>query len=305
MAKSFIPLREGGILSLRVEETKPIPILKTLGIKFSDSNDMNISIILSAIKENLWKSIFETIHRYGLPKEVMSSFKELMNDLSIGLFLESTPELLRDLIDKSGLSWEAKLKRILLEKKIGRTKTLDRLMQRDLKGLTSRLLALKEEGEGLLEKFVSAIKNIQLLNHVGLEQDRKIFLPIPMQFQDGLFILGQLLIHLPQKERDSNAQTRINNNPLRITFLLEFSLLGPLRVDFTVNEKNINGRFLVTNEEIKVLIENNIPSLITTLKDKGFGVRSMVCQLKDHEIVKQSLIGEIIQQEGNTISLVA
>ena len=305
MAKSFVPLRQGEILSLKVEKTTPIPTLKTLGIKFIDSNDLNMSLLLYALKENLWKSTFENIHRYGLPKEAVSSFKELITDLSMGLFLKSSPELLRDLIDKLGLNWEAKLKRILMGKKIDRAKILDKLIQGDLKGLSSRLLVFKEEGEDLLERFVSAIKNIQLLNHVGLKQDRKIFLPIPMQFPDGLFILGQLLIHLQQREKDSDTQTIINNNPLRITFLLEFSHLGPLRVDFTVNEKKIDGRFLVTNEEIKALIENNIPSLITTLKDKDFGVRSMVCQLKDHDIVKQSLIGELIQQEGNTISLVA
>ena len=305
MARSYVPLREGRILSLRVEETVPIPTLKLLGVKFSGSNAINISILLSAMKENLWKSTFENIHRCGLPKEALSPFKELMHDLSMGLFLKSTPELLWELIDKSGLNWEAKLRKILLGKKIGRATTLDKLIQRDLKGLTSRFLVLKEEGEDLLKRFVSAIKNIQLLNHVGLEQDRKIFLPVPMQFPDGLFTLGQLLIHLPQKERESDTRKSINKNPLRITFLLELSNLGPLRADFTVNGKEVKGRFLMTKEEIKLLIKNNIPSLINTLKDKGFSVYSIECHLKGPEIVKQSLIGEIIHQEGNTISLVA
>lgn len=305
MAKSFVPLQEGAILPLRVEEMTPIPTLKPLGVKFSNSNALNISIILSAIKENVWKSTFENIYRCGLPKEVASSFKDLMNDLSFELFLKSTPELLWNLIDKLGLNWEAKLKRILRAKKTDRAKTIDKLIQRDLKGLTSRLLFLKEERNGLLERFLSAIKNIQLLNHIGLQQDRKIFLPVPMQFPDGLFILGQLLIHLPQKERGNNTQKRNNNNPLGITFLLELSRLGPLRVDLTVNGRVINGRFLTTNKEITLLIKNNIPSFITTLKDKGFSVCSMECHLKEPEIVKQSLIAEVIQQERNTISLVA
>ena len=305
MERSHIPLREGRILSLRVEETIPIPTLKLLGIKFSDSNAVNISILLSAIKENAWKSTFENIHRCRLPKEALSLFKELMHDLSRGLFLKSTSELLWELIDKSGLNWEAKLRKILLGKKIGRATTLDKLIQGDLKGMSSRYLALKEEDGVFLKKFVSVIKNIQLLNHVGLEQNRKIFLPVPMQFPDGLFTLGQLLIHLPQKEEKSDTRKRINKNPLRITFLLELSHIGPLRMDFTVNGKDIEGRFLMTKEEIKLLINNNIPSLINTLKDRGFSVCSIECHLKSPEIVKQSLIGEIIHQEGNTISLVA
>jgi len=305
MAKTYVPLREGRILSLKVEETVPIPTLKLLGVKFTDSDAINISIILSAIKENLWRSTFENVNHYGLPKEALSPFKELIHNLSMGLFLKSTPELLWELIDKSGLNWEAKLRKILLEKKIGGAANLDKLIQKDLKGLASRFLALKEEDGGFLKRFVSAIKNIQLLNHLGLEHDRKIFLPIPMQFPDGLFTLGQLLIHLPQKEKDSDTRKRIDKNPFRITFLLELSNLGPLRADLSIKGKEIGGRFLITKEEIKLLIKNNIPSLINKLKDKGFTVSSIECHLKDPEMVKQSLIREIIHQEGNTISLVA
>jgi len=305
MAKTYVPLREGKILSLKVEETVPIPTLKLLGVKFTGSDAINISIILSAIKENLWRSTFENIHHYGLSKEALSPFRELIHYLSMGLFLKSTPELLWELIDKSGLNWEAKLRKVLLEKKIGGAITLDKLIQRDLKGLTSRFLALKEEGGGFLKKFVSVIKNIQLLNQLGLEQDRKIFLPIPMQFPDGLFTLGQLLIHLPQKEKDSDTRKRIDKNLFRITFLLELSNLGPLRTDLTVHGKEIKGRFLITKEEGILLIKNNIPFLINKLKDNGFTVCSIECHLKDPEIVKQSLIREIIQEEGNTISLVA
>jgi len=305
MARSYIPLKEGGILSLKVEETVPIPTLKLLGIKFTDSNAINISIILSAIKENLWRSTFENINHYGLPKEASAQFKELIHDLSMGLFLKSTPELLSEIIDKSGLNWEAKLRKIFLGKKISGAANLDKLIQGDLKGLASRLVALKEEDGIFLKRFVSTIKNIQLLNHLGLEQDRKIFIPIPIQFADGLFTLGQLLIHLPQKEKDSDTRKRIDKNPFRITFLLELSNLGPLRADLSIKGKEIGGRFLITKEEIKLLIKNNIPSLINRLKDKGFTVSSIECHLKDPEMVKQSLIREIIREEDNTINLVA
>ena len=305
MARSYVPLKEGEILSLKVEETVPIPTLKLLGIKFTDSNAINISILLSAIKENLWRSTFEKINHYGLPKEASAQFKELIHDLSMGLFLKSTPKLLWEIIDKSGLNWEAKLRKIFLGKKIGGAANLDKLIQGDLKGLTSRFLALKEEDGVFLKRFVSAIKNIQLLNHLGLEQDRKIFLPIPMQFPDGLFTLGQLLIHLPQKEKNGNTRKKIDKNLFRITFLLEFSNLGPLRADLSIKGKEIGGKFIITKEEIKLLIKNNIPSLINKLKDKGFTVSSIECHRKDPEMVKQSLIEEIIHQEGNTISLVA
>ena len=126
-----------------------------------------------------------------------------------------------------------------------------------------------------------------------------------MQFPDGLFTLGQLLIHLPQEEKDGNTRKRIDKNLFRITFLLELSNLGPLRADLSIKGKEIGGRFLITKEEGMLLIKNNIPFLINNLKDKGFYISSIECHLKDTEIVKQSIIREIIQEEGNTISLVA
>ena len=86
---------------------------------------------------------------------------------------------------------------------------------------------------------------------------------------------------------------------------MELSNLGPLRADLNIKGKEIGGRFLLTKEEAKLLIEKSIPIFISRLKEKGFSVRSMECHLKDPETVKQSLIEEIFQEEGNTISLVA
>jgi len=205
MARSYVPLKEGKILYLQVEETAPTPTLKLLGT--------------------------------------------------------------------------------LVSKKIGGAANLDKLMQGDLKGLVSRLVALNEKKGTPLKRFVS--------------------IPIPIQFPDGLFTLGQLLIHLGQKEKNGNTRKKIDENPVRITFLLELSNLGPLRADLSIKGKEIRGTFLITKDEIKFFIKNNIPSLINKLKGKGFTVSSIECHLKDPEIVKQSLVEEIIHQEGNAISLVA
>ena len=304
MARTYAPLREGRVLSLKAEEISPVTTLKLLGREFLHSDAINIATLLSAIKENLWSSLTENINQYGLPKEALSLFKELMNDLSLRLFLKSQPELLRILIDKSGLSWEAKLRKAVLNKTISGD-NLSKLIEGDLKGQASRFLAFGEEKGVLLKRFVSTMKNIQLLNKFGLEQDRKILLPIPIQFPNGLFTVGQLLIRLPQEGDDENRKQRSDKNPFRITFLLELSNLGPLRVDLSIKGKEIEGKFLLTREEAKLLIEKSIPVFVSRMKEKGFSIRSIECHLKDPEIVTESLIKEIIQEEGSTISLVA
>jgi len=304
IAGTHVPLSEGMMLSLKVEEVSPNPVLKLLDAKISNRDAVNISMILSAIKENLWKSLFERLNHYPLSGTDIKQFRQLMNDLSQRLFLKSEPDLLRGIIENSGFCWEAKLKKLFLQNTMGND-NINKLTTGDLKGLGSKILSLMEGKEVLLKRFLSAIENIQLLNHMGLEQDRKLFIPIPIQFPDGLFTVGQLLIQLNQRKKGDHEEEKKDKGFFKISFLLELSNLGPLRSDLTIKEKEIYGKFLLVTEEAKLVIEKNLPTFINTLQKKGFSVLQMECQIKAPEIVTQSLIREIIKEEGCTISLVA
>jgi len=304
IARTQFPLNQGMIISLKVEKVSPNPVLKLLDIKSNDLDAVKISIILSGIKENLWKSLLEGLTQYPSHETNIKQFRQLMNDLSQRLFLKSEPDLLRKIIEKSGLCWEAKLKNIFLKKTIGNDH-VNNLAAQDLKGLGSKILSLMEGKEVLLNRFLSTIDNIQLLNHIGLEQDNKIFIPMPIQFPDGLFTVGQLLIQLNQKKNGDHGKEKKDNDFFKISFLLELSSLGPLRSDLTIKEKEIYGRFLLANEETKMVIEKNLPAFIKTLEKRGFFVMQMECQIKEPEIVTPSLIREIIKEDGCTISLVA
>lgn len=303
LAKTHIPLREGSILSLKVEETSPIPSLKPISTKSTGASPVNLSIILAAIKENFWESIIKDINRAGLSEKDGSLIKKLMDDLSSRLFLKSTPESLKILIDKSGLCWEAKLRNALIHKSIS-PENMKEMIEGDLKGLASKYLAFQEEEGGSLKKFVSALQNIQILNHLGLEQDRKIYIPVPVQFPDGFFTIGQLLIRLPQEEDGEAADRKKDKDIFRITFLLELSRLGPIRADLAVRGKEIEGKFLMAKEETRSLIENNLPQFTGELENKGFYIRRLTCYLLDPETVKQPLVTEIIGKEGSTMDLV-
>lgn len=304
MARTAVPLAEGRVLSLKVQKTVPVLAFKLLGTKPADLDIASIALILSAVKENLWKSISENIDHYGLSREALSRFKELMDDLSLGLFSKSGPDLLRLLIDKSGVNWEAKLREALHNKTIGRD-NLAKLVDGDLKGLASKFLGLKGERAVLLKRLVLTLTHIQILNYLGLKQEGKIFLPVPIQLPDGLFTVGQLLIQFPQKERNEHRKKRARKDLSRITFLLDLSVLGPLRADLTIQGQAIEGRFLLTKKEAKARIEKGIPLLVSRLEERGFSVLSMECHLKDPVIVNESLIQEIIPDEGYTLNLIA
>jgi hypothetical protein len=304
VAQSSISFTEGSVLALKVEQTGLLPILKLVGVRVTNTDAVNSALLVSAVKENLWESILESIHTYGLSRESAARFKELIDTLSFRIFSKPTPELLSRLIDRSGIMWEAKVRRGVADQRIG-TRHLNELINGDLKGLASRLLAEKGEEAVSLKRLVSTLENLQILNHLGLNHGRKIFLPVPMQFPGGLFTAGQLLIQLPNERQHETENKKVGKNISRITFLLELSILGPLRADLTIHDRSIEGRFLLTNEEAKSRVEGAIHFLIDRLVESGFSVTFLECYLKEPEIVTESLIREIIPDEGSTLNLFA
>jgi hypothetical protein len=305
MAKTHMPLRQGSIISLKVEEVHPSPVLKLLGIQNKNIETVNTSMILTALKDNLWKSIIENIDYCMLPDNDKKLFKELIDHISKKLFLKPDPDVLRELVDKSGIGWEAKLKEIITSKTNYSKANINELVTGDLKGLGSKFISLMEGQSDLFERFVSTIKNIQLLNQLGLEQERKIFIPIPFQFPDGFFTIGQLLIHFDEDNKKDGDGKEKDKDFFRISFLLEMSNLGPLRADLVVKQKQINGRFLIVEEKTKNIIEKQLPSLIKTLEKKGFVIPHFECHMKEPLEIKETLIKEIIHEESHNISLVA
>jgi len=305
MAKTHMPLREGSVISLKVEEVHPNPVLKLLGAINENIETINTSKILTGLKKNLWKTIIENIDHCMLPDNDKKMFKGLIDDISKKLFLKPNPDLLRQLVDKSGIGWEAKLREIITSKTSCSKTNINELITGDLKGLGSKFISSMEGQNDLFEKFVSMIKNLQLLNQFGLEQERKIFIPLPIQFPDGLFTTGQLLIHLNENKKKDDHGKEKDKDFFRISFLLEMSNLGPLRADLAVRQKQINGRFLIVEEKAKNIIEKQLPSLIKTLEEKGFGVPHFECHIKEPVEIKDTLIKEIIHKENHNISLVA
>ena len=305
MAKTHMALKEGSVISLKVEEVIPNPVLKLLGTINENIDTINTSMILTGLKKNLWKTIVENIDHCIISNNDKKLFKELIDDISKKLFQKPNPDLLGELIDKSGIGWEAKLREIITSKTNYSKADINELIVGDLKGLGSKFISLMEGENDLFKQFVSMIKNLQLLNQSGLEQERKIFIPIPFQFPDGLFTIGQLLIHFNENNKKDSDGRKKDKDHFGISFLLEMSNLGPLRADLVVRQKQINGRFLVVEEESKNIIEKQLPSLIKTLEKKGFTIPNFECHMKEPMEIKDTLIKEIIREESHNISLVA
>ena len=57
--RTLIPLKTGSIITLQAEKVTPVPILKLVEPVAGAMETLKISNILSAMKENLWKIIYQ------------------------------------------------------------------------------------------------------------------------------------------------------------------------------------------------------------------------------------------------------
>lgn len=304
MAVSNIPLKEGTLLPLRVKKTPSALLLKIMQHEKIHIKPFNIPLILSAIKENVWESLSNSSGNQKTPEGGISRLKDLINYITMEIFSEPSEDILDTIIDKSGFYWENKLKHAILQKNIDR-QSIEEFIQKDLKGIASRLISIEGEDNTILKRLVTTITNIQLLNNDAFEGQRKIFLPIPIQLPDKTFTLGQLFLHIPKKHKEKNARQKPDEDLFTITFLLNMSKLGPLRAELSAKGDEIGGSFIVVSEKSKLVIDGNLPAFSSALESKGFTVSLMECHIADIEKVKQSPITEMFNDENNTISLMA
>ena len=179
-----------------------------------------------------------------------------------------------------------------------------RLLALDLKMLLAELM---HEGSGknnILQKLKAAVQKIQYLNQEGLEQGGKIYIPLPMQLPDGLFSMAELLLQLPHWEAKQCERGEEGNKALRATLLLDMSRLGPVRAEFTLSGKALEGMFLVANQMTRELLEASLSMLTNALTEKGFSIQQMGCFVRQPETVMQPVLHEDVRREENSICLV-
>jgi hypothetical protein len=302
--RSHVPLTPGRVVLLKVKSLSPIPVLKFLGETTPSARTQDMPVVLSALKGNIWQLTMDAILHSESGRQDLAKVLALMKEMIQGEFRNPGSNLLKLLISKSGLNLEAKLKKAILERNLPKTE-LQHLIESDLKGLLLKTVGLGKDGNGYLKRFLTAIKNFQLLNQNGFEQAGKVYLPIPMQFPDGCIHVGQLLLERSaggdHSEEDGTGKEEVH----QITFLLDMSRLGPMRAEIMTRGKHVKGNILVSTEKAKAIIKARLHSLVKTLSGRGLFINYLDCFVKAPEIVTAPLLNEIVQEENNSICLVA
>lgn len=301
--RTHLRLVPGTTIQLKVEKMYPAVTLKLTGYIPNETEKANLSAILSAIKEKLWIWPNEKIKQLNLHEKEKAILKQIINDLTYKTFFKNSSEIFKTIINKSGLCWEAKLKKELHRKNIT-TNQINLLMENDLKGVLINILNSKEIKEKPIMRLFLALKNIQLLNRKYVKKEGKIFIPIPIQYPDGFCTIGQLLIKISGEEKESQKTNNDDTPKCKVVFSIDMSKIGPIRAELDLQGKKVDGRIFVSGKRTKALIENKILSFIQKLEDREFVVNTIKCVSQDLKTINHSLINENYQENNSSICLI-
>lgn len=267
-AKTPMLLKIGEEIQLKVLEEKEGILLKFMG----PAQKITTSQISSLIRFFPGNEALADVSRIHIPR-----VKDLLHELALKSG-KADHSFLPRLIEKIGLTLENKTARLLQEQMSlpNLKQTSSVLLNQDIKALIQRELFMAgpnpSESLNMAASFSETLENFQILNHHSSESGR-FLLPFPV-FNDDVFRFGQLFIDTGDKKaNDESSADRV----IRISFLLDMSLLGPLRADFSVFKKEISGRFLLNDEDTCQYVRSMIPELRERLNAMDYKVHEIDC----------------------------
>ncbi len=323
LVETHIPLVEQEERMFRIETTSPQVILKLLpeGVASDSPADwlkkyLSYDVPGGDLVEKLsglWKTDTEAFPT-GI-RETVQQFLKLLRALSVE-DLSQNPAFLREAITRSGLFFENKLKQWgegdLKE-------TVASLLKGDLKGLLltlrsqlnsfsspigsqnggvqeGELSVIEHLGKGV-DQLVQKLELFQLLNLVQSDPQEKIFLLLPLWFENHPQFL-ELNISLPRqgsKDREEGS--------LSILFLLDLPQLGRMNIDVKMKGKSLYCMFRVTDPEVSKFMDPFLSDLKTRLSGLGF---QPYLQLSTEPFnrASSSLINEVGEELKSLLSIV-
>lgn len=155
------------------------------------------------------------------------------------------------------------------------------------------------------DRLSDAFENLRMMNSQVSEEGRDIFIPLPLRLPDGRFKVVQILLRFPRADEDSPGKIDGDKQQSRISLLFEPPELGPVRADFSVNGKKIEGIFYSSIVKTMETIKNAVPGFVDSLNAKGFAVKGIECLYEEPDILKRPLILEMVRISENSLDTVA
>lgn len=191
---------------------------------------------------------------------------------------------LKEMIDRSGFHYEAKVKDFVLEPGLSNKNVL---LENDLKGQLMRLARQLEQipagatESTASEKFIGklmaqvnqAVSNIelqQLTHHFAKEEQHPLLLQLPEN------LLGEedrfKIYIFPDQREDAGQESDFHNRIFNLVFLLNLSALGDLRIETKIFKDEISIHITGSNSDAVQFIQAHVPELEDLFQEVGFSI---------------------------------
>lgn len=289
-AQTEMLLTRGEEIQLKVTSEKDDIVLKLIGPQRTVSSTQ----IRSFLELFSNPSKFEKLAQKS-DKNIQKLF------MSLALKSEkSDPDFLPNLIKNSGLLLEKKLAGMVQNLTSSNTAApAAGITGTDLKAALLSFLALETLPAGsetiqAATGFTEAIEGAQVANQSSSESGR-FLLPFPI-FSDSAFQLGQLLIDTGEKSQESDSK---QNRVIKVSFLLNMTQLGPMRADFAILKKKIQGRFVLKDPGTCEYVESGLAELKIRMQDIGYEIQKVECHVAqtDEELDQRAMVESLVQDK--------
>ncbi len=300
IAKTGLLLNKGEELQLKVVQQKDMVLLKLVE-PMQPGVTKQLSPLIRFLLEN---NALSDLARTKLP-----DLKNILHKTALKSGKRDDSFLPR-LIENNGMMWEKKLNSLLkMDGKENYKSILDQFLKQgvkqDLKGALLNQISMEISGkmsgsdsqQKIVTSFLETLENFQLLNTQTSESGRYL-LPFPV-FAGSGFNFGQLFIDTGDKKVDRNHD---NPKVIRISFLLNMTNMGPVRADFSILKKEITGRFLLGNDDVRDYVKSMIPELETRFKLIKYKVGNIDCQTAAREEIQPNVLMEsLFKNEDDSV----
>lgn len=298
-------LPERGEFQVRVEQLEPRVVLRLLAeaaagqgtpefrLKAYLAGDRPAAAVVQA-----WQTLTR-IEKSALPAEIRAAwtgFQETLTALSRGFETRPGTQVLRDLLELSGLKWETKLLGLAQQEN---PPALQDAARKDLKGFLLSLKARLETADpGLARAIQPILHKIELCQWLNASESGKshLLLFFPWWLPEGSG-WTELLISGERSARPDPSGEKGQS----LLFLLHLPVWGKLRVEVSVRGRSLYGRFKTERPEVAELLDRQAHRLQNGLSALGY------------EAVLESLVVEpdqmadplVVRMEEITASLIS
>ncbi|MCF8067768.1 MAG: flagellar hook-length control protein FliK [Desulfobacterales bacterium] len=291
---SFVKSEQSGT-DFQVGETSGRDI-KTLLLRILESDDGT-----KPLKQTLLSDLFQS----EKSEKNIQTIRSLENALKIVLLNtgKADKNMLKAFIQGSNAGTESKKSSFGNSQETFSHVQVNDLTERDIKGLMLRLLESGDLGKTVKQQvshIVDNLEKLQVLNRFASDALGRYLLMIPFLFDEQVKF-GQMLIDCG---KDSDKEGKSGKKPIKVSVLLEMSSLGDIRVDLSMFDSMVFGAFGVTDNDTRIYVEENIPTLVESLERHGFTVSGITCQVVRPELLENAtLFDQLVDAEAGRLSL--